>query len=104
MGIGKYVFTLKITSFQRIYRREMKNVLFNLILTLCKKSFTFKQLSMRSLMEARSFNFRKKDLKFPNLLYGEVEEVIENESKKMGSFTIDLNDVYNKLSIAEKSS
>lgn len=79
-------------------------MLFNLILTLGKKSFTYKQLSMRSLAEARSFNFRKKDLKFPNLLYGELEELIENESKQLGSFTIDLNDVYNKLSVAEKSS
>ena len=59
---------------------------------------------MRSLAEARFFNFRKKDLKFPNLLYGELEELIENESKQLGSFTIDLNDVYNKLSVAEKSS
>jgi hypothetical protein len=64
------MFTIKINSFQRVHKKEDKTSLYNLTMKLDKRSYTFKHLTFKALTESRSFYFRKRDLNFPNLLFG----------------------------------
>jgi hypothetical protein len=55
-----------------------QGILYNLVLKIGKKSFSYKHLSLRNFYENRSFYFRKKDFEYPNLLFGELEEIVQN--------------------------
>jgi hypothetical protein len=64
------MFKLKINSFQRVHKKVDKTSLYNLTMKLGKRSYNFNHLSLKALSESLSFFFRKRDLKFPNLLFG----------------------------------